>query len=63
MGSWGRRKQSILGRGNKRAKGLGMGKMCGVLSSVGGVAAMDNKAGCFAEPGGWPLKVEGAIKA
>lgn len=37
--------------------------MCGVLSSVGGVAAMDNKAGCFAEPGGWPLKVEGAIKA
>lgn len=34
-----------------------------MLTSVGGVAAVGGKAGCIAEPGGWALKEEGAIKA
>lgn len=39
------------------------GKMWGVPSSVVEVAAVSSKAGCIAEPRGWALKVEGAIKA
>lgn len=53
-GSWGRRKHGILGRGSK---GLWM------LSSMAGVAPAGSKAGCIAEPRGWPLMVEETIKA